>query len=72
MADINDDEEPPNRHRRMAVKTMTKDMYEKKYGKRPYLQKNLSDWDFKDVLDFFQKSVTNDPKCIDIIRSREV
>jgi len=57
---------------RKPVKVMTAAQFDEKYGARPYLQKNLRDWAFQDVLDFFRRSVTNDRKCIELITTREV
>eukprot|EP00292_Cryptomonas_paramecium_P019527 CAMPEP_0113711424 /NCGR_PEP_ID=MMETSP0038_2-20120614/30746_1 /TAXON_ID=2898 /ORGANISM="Cryptomonas paramecium" /LENGTH=118 /DNA_ID=CAMNT_0000637673 /DNA_START=40 /DNA_END=392 /DNA_ORIENTATION=+ /assembly_acc=CAM_ASM_000170 len=47
--------------------------YDRKIGgDKSYLEKKLADWDFEDVLHFFQTSVTNDRRVIDTIRLREV
>ena len=59
---------------------MSDDDFKKKFDyegscerrKKSYLEKPLRDWDFQDVLHFFKTSVTNDKKCIDTIRIREV
>ncbi len=70
---LDDDPDPPKYIRR-SVKLMNKRAFEEKYGKdnMGYLQKNLRDWTFKDVLSFFQTCVTNDRKCIETITTREV
>jgi hypothetical protein len=74
--DPNDDDAEPPKYTRRTVRAMHKGTFEAKYGKTGgkcgYLEKNLRDWAFKDVLDFFQKSVTNDKKCIETITTREV
>ena len=65
---------------RQSVPIMTKEDFAKKFdyegsltnSKRSYLDRPLRDWDFQNVLHFFKTSVTNDKKCIDTIRVREV
>mmetsp|Transcript_36655 Transcript_36655/g.82602 ORF Transcript_36655/g.82602 Transcript_36655/m.82602 type:complete len:237 (-) Transcript_36655:401-1111(-) len=42
------------------------------FEKSPFVQKRLEDWHFREVLNFFQTSVTNDKKCIRTIVEREV
>ncbi|EKX53385.1 hypothetical protein GUITHDRAFT_101088 [Guillardia theta CCMP2712] len=42
------------------------------FDKSPFIQKRLEDWHFREVLNFFQTSVTNDKKCIRTIVEREV
>ena len=68
---LDDDPDPPKYVRR-SVKLMNKRAFEEKYGKEGYLEKNLRDWTFRDVLNFFTKCVTNDRKCIETITTREV
>ncbi len=72
----NDDDAEPPKYTRRSVRPMYKSTFEAKYGKTGgkcgYLEKNLRDWAYKDVLDFFQKCVTNDKKCIETITTREV
>ena len=41
-------------------------------GKKSYLERPVRTWDFQEVLHFFRTCVTNDKRCIDTIRIREV
>jgi hypothetical protein len=65
---------------RQSVPIMSKEDFKKKFdyegslanSKNSYLDKPLREWNFQDLLHFFKTSVTNDKKCIDTIRIREV
>ena len=72
---------PSNPFYRPSVQRMTEDDYKIKFDfegsmidkkKRSYLDKPLKEWNYQEVLHFFMQSVTNDKKCIETIRLREV